>query len=134
MKMNDLEKYRKAVFSHLNCSKEEKEYYFSRMTDSLEENTDYTFSELVDCFGEPESVAVSLLDNFPANNTINDLSQERRKAIRSKRILFVVIAVIIVFVVFFCFWDSQHRSSYGYMEGPTNITSWENMNTTEGGK
>lgn len=38
--MNGLSKYKKSVFACLICTREEKEYCFSHIAESLEENTD----------------------------------------------------------------------------------------------
>ena len=130
--MNGLSKYKKRVFACLTCTREEKEYCFSRIAESLGENTDCSFEELVKRFGEPEAVAASLLDNLPAENNISAISTERRNSARFKKIVFIAIAMIVFIIVFFCFWDAKTRGGDSEIEGPTIISSWEDANNTKG--
>jgi hypothetical protein len=130
--MNGLSKYKKRVFACLTCTREEKEYCFSRIAESLGENTDCSFEELVERFGEPETVAASFLDNLPAENNMSAISTERRNSARFKKIVFIVIAMIVFIIVFFCFWDAKTRGGDSVIDGPTIISSWEDANNTKG--
>ncbi len=132
--MNGLSKYKKRVFACLTCTREEKEYCFSRIAESLGENTDCSFEELVERFGEPETVAASFLDNLPAENNISAISTERRKSSRFRRMVLFIVILIITGIFCFCIWNKKTRSVSGYFSAPMDISSHLESNDLQGEK